>query len=183
MEDGYHLGHRVHIYIRERCIVGGVKKFAKLHGPRSGPPLTAFFQPQTAQHVKYRYYVFIIMRSRLRPIERCSTRPLGMDLHRIGGTCRGIINLSLQVPPRIYIHEDGEESSLPCRRSFRILRAVIPAGTNCRAETRCKFSSIVLHARSSRDASILVKIPNAGQNISDAPEYSFVPCNAASRFG
>lgn len=36
------------------------------------------------------------------------------------------------------------------RRSFRILRAVIRDGTNCRAETRCKFPSIALHGPSSR---------------------------------
>lgn len=100
-----------HIYIRERSIVGGVKN------PRNcrGLGASTFLEPLGClQHVKYRYYVFIIMRSWLRPIEqsRVVRGPSSVAEDRGEGRGRGIINLSLQVPPRIYIHEQEDDSSV-----------------------------------------------------------------------
>lgn len=104
MEDSYHLGHRAYIYARGSLLhrEGGVKKFSKLH-LAPGPPL----YPQcflSLRRVKYRYYVFIIIRS-----SPGSREPGSPRLASPGG---GIINLSLQVPPRIYIHARTTPSRL-----------------------------------------------------------------------
>lgn len=87
--------------------------------------------PSAARRVNYRYYVFIIMRYPVSP-DREPNRT-GLASPR-----REIINLSLQVPPRIYIHV----RTTLTRRSFRILRAVIRA--------RLQIAALKLDANSNR---------------------------------
>lgn len=54
---------------------------------------------------------------------RAEPNRTGLASPRLASPRREIINLSLQVPPRIYIHA----RTTLTRRSFRILRAVIRA--------------------------------------------------------
>lgn len=111
MEDSYHLEHRVHIYIRGRCcIVGGVKNSQNCTVLAGGHHLPAFFRSLGRATCKVPilciYYNAIQApadRERLR-------RSIGSSPARgEGARATGIINLSLQVPPRIYIHEDDGE--------------------------------------------------------------------------
>lgn len=180
MEDSYHLGHRApHIYIRERCcVVGGVKKeSSKLHSALArGHHLPSFLKFLPAQHVKYRYYVFIIMRSqalrsadRERPRRSAPSWPSAVVAWATGREARPARdNQFITAGASAHLHTRGRRRVvvyLACRRSFRILqRAVIRAGTNCRAETRCKFtfdrSTRSIISRHSIVADYLGKVPS-----------------------
>lgn len=104
----------------DRVVASAVEKkiFKIAPAPRPGattlPPMF-LNPPSAARRVNYRYYVFIIIRYPVSP-DRAEPNRTGLASPR-----REIINLSLQVPPRIYIH------ARTTRRSFRILRAVIRA--------------------------------------------------------
>lgn len=106
MEDSYHLGHRAYIYARGSLLhrEGGVKKFSKLH-LAPGPPL----YPQcflSLRRVKYRYYVFIIIRSSLSRIERT-----GLASPRLAGR-RDNQFITAGASAHLHTREDDAEPSL-----------------------------------------------------------------------
>lgn len=124
MEDSYHLGPRAYIYARGSLLhrEGGiVKKFSKLH-LAPGPPL----YPQcflSLRRVKYRYYVFIIIRSSL-----SGSREPGSP--RLAGR-RDNQFITAGASAHLHTREDDAEPSLFSHSP----RGYSRPSTNCRAET------------------------------------------------